>query len=184
MGSWTEMEKTGTAKEHEAGTPEWHAHKRRNKGLVAIGLFKLVEAAFFLMVGLGIIHFLHRDLGDAVLALAAKLNMNSEGRLVGFLIDHLDAITAHRLKQIGAVTFFYSGLRVAEGVGLVLEKVWAEYLTVGVTVSFLPWEMYEIVKRPDWFRVSLLVVNLIVLAYLLWWLRRRKKPGAEHWVAD
>ena len=90
-----------------------------------------------------------------------------------------DPITAHRLKQIGVVTFLYSGIRVTEGVGLVLEKVWAEYLTVGVTVSFLPWELYEIWKRPDWFRVGLLVVNLIVLAYLVWWLRRRKKPAAE-----
>jgi uncharacterized membrane protein (DUF2068 family) len=61
---------------------------------------------------------------------------------------------------------------VTEGVGLVLEKVWAEYLTVAVTVSFLPWELYEICRRPDWLRVCLLLVNLLVLAYLIWWLRR------------
>lgn len=167
-----------TASEHEAGTASLQARKRHNKGLVAIGLFKLVEAVFFLMVGLGVIHFLHRDLGDAVLALAAKLNMNSEGRVVTFLVDHLDPITAHRLKQIGAVTFFYAGLRVAEGVGLVLEKVWAEYLTVCATVSFLPWEIYEIARHADLFRIGLLVVNLIVLAYLVWWLQRRKRPEA------
>jgi uncharacterized membrane protein (DUF2068 family) len=184
MGSWTEMEETGTAKEHEAGTAHWYAHKRHNRGLLAIGLFKLIEAAFFLLVGVGAIHYIHRDLGEAALALALKLRVDPEGRLVGFLLDHLDAITAHRLRQIGVATFLYAALRVTEGVGLVLEKVWAEYLTVGVTVSFLPWEMYEIVVRLDWFRVGLFVINLVVLAYLLWWLRRRKKPGAEHWVAD
>ena len=58
-----------------------------------------------------------------------------------------------------------------------MEKVWAEYLTVGVTASFLPWEMYEIVRRLDWLRVGLLVVNLVVLAYLLWWLRRNRWEG-------
>jgi uncharacterized membrane protein (DUF2068 family) len=166
------MEETGTASEHEAGTAK---HTRHHKGLLAIGVFKLVEAAFFVLIGLGVIHFLHRDLGDAVLALAAKLNMNSEGRVVTFLVDHLDPITAHRLKQIGIVTFLYSGIRVTEGIGLVLEKVWAEYLTVGVTVAFLPWEMYEIVRRLDWFRVGLFVINLIVLAYLVWSLQRRKE---------
>jgi uncharacterized membrane protein (DUF2068 family) len=45
-------------------------------------------------------------------------------------------------------------------------------LTVAVTISFLPWEVYEIIRRLDWLRVGLLVTNLIVLAYLLWWLRR------------
>jgi uncharacterized membrane protein (DUF2068 family) len=57
----------------------------------------------------------------------------------------------------------------------VLEKVWAEYLTVGVTMAFLPWEVYEIARRLDWIRVGLLVANLLVLAYLIWWLRRNRK---------
>jgi uncharacterized membrane protein (DUF2068 family) len=86
-------------------------------------------------------------------------------------------VTAHRLRQIGVATFLYAGLRIAEGVGLVLEKLWAEYLTVGVTMAFLPWEVYEIVRRPDWVRVCLLLINLGVLAYLLWWLRRAKRTG-------
>jgi len=144
-----------------------------------IGLFKLVEAVFFVLVGVGAFHYLHRDLSEAVLNLAVKLRRDPEGRLVGFILDHIDAMTAQRLREIGVATFFYAGLRVAEGVGLVLEKAWAEYLTVGVTVSFLPWEMYEIVRRPDWFRVGLLVINLMVLAYLVWWLQRRKQTEAE-----
>ena len=85
--------------------------------------------------------------------------MDPDGRLVSWVMDHLDDITAHRLKQIGVATFFYAGLRVAEGIGLVLEKVWAEYLTVGMTAAFLPWELYEIVRRLDWLRVGLLVVE-------------------------
>lgn len=55
-----------------------------------------------------------------------------------------------------------------------LEKVWAEYLTLILTVSFLPWELYELVWRPSWFRLSLLLINLAVLAYLVWLLRRKK----------
>lgn len=140
-----------------------------------IGLFKLIEAVFFFLVGVGAIHFLHHDLGDAATRLAEKLRFDLDGRMMSWVMDHLDDITAHRLKQIGAATFFYAGLRITEGVGLVMEKVWAEYLTVGVTISFLPWEAYEIMRKPDWFRVGLLLVNLVVLAYLLWWLRRGRR---------
>ena len=177
------MEETGTASGEKAGNGPHQAAKGRavrhhDSGLLLIGLFKLVEAVFFLLVGVGAFHFIHRDLGDAALRLMLRLRMDPEGRLVGFLLDHMDAITAHRLRQIGVATFFYAGLRVTEGVGLVLEKAWAEYLTVGLTISFLPWEMYEIVRRLDWIRVGLFVLNLAVLAYLIWWLRR-KKPMIE-----
>jgi uncharacterized membrane protein (DUF2068 family) len=174
MASGTDLEEAGTASAPDTGVRHGRAHRHHDGGLLAIGLFKVIEAVFFILVGVGAIHFIHRDLGDAALRLAMRLRIDPDGRLIGWVLDHIDAITAHRLKQIGVATFFYAGLRVTEGVGLVLEKAWAEYLTVGVTIAFLPWEVYEILRRPDWIRVCLLLINLGVLAYLLWWLRRYK----------
>jgi uncharacterized membrane protein (DUF2068 family) len=167
------MEQPGTA------NVEADAFKHHNHGLLAIGLLKLVEAVFFFLVGAGAIHFIHRDLGDAATRLAERLRMDMDGRVVTWVLDHLDDVTANRLKQIGVLTIFYAGLRVTEGVGLVLEKVWAEYMTVGVTLSFLPWELYEIIVHPDWVRLCLLVTNLIVLAYLVWWLQRSRRSRAN-----
>lgn len=155
------------------------AAKHHDRGLLVIGLFKILEAIFFFLVGVGVIHFIHRDLGDAALRLAERLRMDPDRRAVAWVLDHLDDVTSHRLKQIGVATFFYAGLRTTEGIGLVLEKVWAEYLTVGITMAFLPWELYEIVRRPDWLRIGLLVTNLAVLAYLVWWLRRNRKQFAD-----
>jgi uncharacterized membrane protein (DUF2068 family) len=172
------MEEAGTERGQHADAKHGHVHRHHDNGLLTIGLFKVVEAVFFVLVGVGAIHFIHRDLGDAALRLAGRLRVDPDGRVVSFVLDRLDAVTAHRLKQIGAATFFYAGLRVTEGVGLVLEKVWAEYLTVGVTIAFLPWELYEIVRHLDWIRVGLLAVNLIVLAYLVWWLRRNRMAKA------
>lgn len=149
--------------------------RRHDRGLLLIGGFKLIEAVFFCLVGVGAFHYVHRDLFDVAVQLATKLRMDPDGRLVSWVLDHIDVITAHRLKQIGIATFFYAGLRIAEGAGLVMEKLWAEYLTIGVTTIFLPWEVYEIVRRPDWIRVGVLVINLMVLAYLVWSLRRRQR---------
>jgi len=159
------------------GAADERAARRHDRGLLAIGAFKLVEAVFFLLVGVGAIHFIHHDLGDAATRLAMRLRIDPDGRLASWVVDHLDAITAHRLRQFGVVTIFYAGLRVTEGVGLLLEKLWAEYLTVGVTISFLPWEVYEITRRPDWIRVCLLVVNLVVVVYLVRGLRRNRRGG-------
>lgn len=155
--------------------PENKAHDR---GLLLIGLFKLTKSIFFFCVGMGAIHLLHKDLGDVVMRIAMALKFDPESRFVSLLLDKVDLIDVHRLKLISLGTFAYSVVALTEGVGLVLEKVWAEYLTLILTISFLPWELYELARRPNWFRLSLLLINLAVLAYLVW-LLQRKKPATS-----
>ena len=138
-----------------------------------IGLFKLGKALLFFALGMGAIHLLHKDLGDEVMKLATALKFDSEHKFVQLLLEKVDLIDTHRLKQISLATFSYSALALTEGIGLMLEKVWAEYLTLTLTVSFLPWELYELMRHLNWFRLSLLLINLAVLAYLVWLLRRK-----------
>jgi uncharacterized membrane protein (DUF2068 family) len=150
-----------------------------DRGLLLIGLFKLGKAILFFAIGVGAIHLLHKDLQDEVMRLALKFRFDPESRFVSLLLNKVDLIDAHRLRQISVATFGYSALALTEGVGLLLEKVWAEYLTLILTISFLPWELYELTRRPDWFRLSLLLINLAVLWYLVWLLRRKKLLGAS-----
>ena len=164
---------------HELMHTTEHGKHPHDRGLLLIGLFKLAKATFFFFVGVGAIHLLHKDLEDEVMRLAVKLRFDPESRFIALLLDKVDLIDAHRLRQISVATFGYSALALTEGVGLLLEKVWAEYLTLILTISFLPWELYELARKPDWFRLSLLLINLAVLWYLVWLLRRKKFPGAE-----
>ena len=53
-------------------------------------------------------------------------------------------------KNIGVasgLTFVYSGLFFVEGIGLYLEKVWAEFLTIIITSAFIPLEIFEIARH-------------------------------------
>jgi uncharacterized membrane protein (DUF2068 family) len=45
--------------------------------------------------------------------------------------------------------------------------VWAEYLTLAITGSFLPWEIFEVLRRVTWIRSGLLLANALVFLYLL-----------------
>ena len=163
----------------QAQEGEVHASGKRDRGLLLIGLFKLAKAIFFFCIGAGAVHLLHKDVGDEVTRLALRLRFDPESRLVALLLHKADLIDAHRLRQISVGTFGYSALALTEGIGLLMEKVWAEYLTLVLTVSFLPWELYELARRPDWFRLSLLLINLAVLAYLIWLLRRKNLLGGS-----
>jgi len=153
--------------------------KKRNRWLELIALYKLLQAALLVSIGVGALKLLHKDVADVLTNIAKGLRMNPEGRLVGFLLERASLIDDHRLHQISFFLFGYAALGLIEGIGLILEKVWAEYFTAFITASFLPIEIFELMHRITWFRVGLLVVNLAVLAYLVGHLIRRRTAMAR-----
>jgi uncharacterized membrane protein (DUF2068 family) len=62
----------------------------------------------------------------------------------------------------------YGALQIVEGVGLWGGWRWAEYLAVVATSAFIPLEVYEIVHKPTPLKISALVLNIAVVAYLLY----------------
>src|ERR1700692_1980772 len=68
-------------------SPETGAAGVHDRGLLAIAIFKLAKSLFFFCIGVGAIHFLHKDLGDAVLQLAKALRFDPESRAVGLVLD-------------------------------------------------------------------------------------------------
>jgi len=154
--------------------PLVRSRKRHNRWLELIAAYKLLQAALLVSVGVGALRLLHKDVADLLSNLADKLQWDSEGRLVHFLLEKASLLDDHMLRRISAFMFCYAAIGLLEGIGLLYEKVWAEYLTALITASFLPFEMMEIAHRVTWFRIGLLVVNLAVLAYLVGHLLRRR----------
>ena len=66
--------------------------------------------------------WLHKDLSDEVTRLATALRFDPESRVVSLLLDKVDLIDTHRLREIGLATFAYSALALTEGTGLLLKK--------------------------------------------------------------
>lgn len=124
-------------------------------------------------MGFGVIKLLHKDLADVLLHITTALRFDPENRAVNVLLDQLSSLTPHRLKQISFALFLYAGLDVIEGIGLVLEKIWAEYFTLILTASFLPWEFYEIFRHVTVFKVILTLVNVFVVIYLAFVVKER-----------
>ena len=165
---------TLTAGDEVAAEP----NRPRSSGLLLIGLFKLGKSIFFFFVGLGALHLVHHGLMDEALRLAGEVRRFDEGRLASLLMEKMSLIDPRWLRRAEFFSFAYSALALTEGIGLTMQKVWAEYLTLSLTVMFLPWELWELAKRPTSVRFGLLLINLLVLAYLLWILDRKKQPEA------
>lgn len=151
--------------------------KKHNQWLILIAIFKLAQAVLFIAMGVGLRRLLHKDIGDAVENLVNHLRFNPESRLVNFILVKASIVDDKMLRRISEVFFLYAALDLVEGTGLYLEKMWAEFLTLAITASFLPWEIYEVIRRLTWPRVSLLAINALVLLYLMKLIWERQKLG-------
>lgn len=158
--------------------------KQHNKVLILIAIYKGLQAALFFAVGIGALRLLHKDVGDFFEDLRDSLHFSPESRLVNFLLEKASLIDDPILRRIGAVAFSYAALSLAEGTGLYLEKAWGELLTLIITASFLPWEVFEVFRHVTWVRIALLLINTLVFIYLLKVVALRRKPaGVEKSVA-
>ncbi len=153
--------------------PARSAKKGRNAfGIVLIGLFKLFKAALLVFVGFGAHHYLHRDLAASVTRLVDVLRVDPDNRYIHKLLLHIFAITPRQLRELSVGTFVYAALLGAEGVGLLMRKTWAEYVTVISTALLIPVEVYELTRRVTLLRSGVLVVNVAIVIYLIARLRK------------
>ena len=153
------------AKAHTQQSATRHRHDR---WLIIIGVFKVLEGLLFVLLGFGVVRLLHRDIGDMLLRAALALRIDPESHFVNILLDKVQLLTPHKMRLISAGIFLKAGLDFVEGIGLALEKTWAEWLTIGLTASFLPWEIFEIVRHFTWVKVGVTLINVLVLMYLVW----------------
>ena len=157
----------------------WSSHSDHKRGLLLIGLFKLTKALLSVALGVGALKLLHHDLGSVILHIADALRLDPESHLIGILMIKADVINPRDLRHFSMITFAYAVVCLVEGTGLVLEKRWAEYFTVTLTALALPLECFELIKEFTPLRITLLLVNLAVLAYLIWLLRRQLRREAN-----
>ena len=141
-----------------------------------IALFKLVKAAGLIAVGVGALSLRHGHAGSWLGEWIDALAVDPHGKYVDRALARLSSLNAHQLKEIGVGSLLYATVFVVEGIGLLYRKMWAEVMTVIVTISFIPLEIYELVEHPTWIKAAVTVANAVVVLYLLRRLRRE-----QHW---
>src|SRR2546423_14605743 len=115
--------------------------RKHDPWIRVIGAFKLVKAALLVAFA---ISMLNPDLRRALRGIARAVGVDPDHYLADAIASLRSLDHAHRL-EIGIAVLVYASLFVVEGVGLIMRRVWAEYLTVIITSSFIPFEVYELV---------------------------------------
>jgi uncharacterized membrane protein (DUF2068 family) len=150
--------------------------ERPQRGLLIIGVFKLVKGSLLLVVAFGLLHFLHRDVRHAIEHVINHMRVDPDNKYIAALLAKLGLVDDRHLKELSGLAAIYAALFLTEGAGLLLRKRWAEYLTVIATASLIPLEIYEVTRHISLPRIFFLVGNVAIVIYLIFILRR--KPSA------
>lgn len=153
--------------------------RKGSRGLWLIAAFKLVKGLGLLILAIGALKLLHKDVAAEAERWINFLRFDPHNHYIEKLLAKLGMIDERKLEELSVGTFFYAGLFLTEGIGLALRKRWAEYLTIVSTASLLPVEIYEITKRVTAGRIVLLLINIAVVAYLVIEVRRTRNIQHE-----
>jgi len=139
-----------------------------------IALFKLLKAILLIAVGVSALKLLHKDVASVVERWVAILGLDPGKQYVARALEKAANLTPNKIKGLGIVSFFYAGLFLTEGIGLWLQKRWAEWFTVIITSTLVPVEVYEIHRHPSPMKILVLVINVAVVGYLLYRIRNKR----------
>ena len=145
-----------------------------DRWIVVIGVLKLLKAGAVGVLGVGAILARGHDPVGGVREAVHTFGLAPGSRVVNALVTRAAHLREHDLALAAGVLLAYAAVFVVEGVALLLRKRWGEYLTVLVTGSFVPFEVYEIARHATALRAAGLALNVVVVAYLAWHLRQRR----------
>jgi uncharacterized membrane protein (DUF2068 family) len=141
---------------------------KRNRVVAAIGVFKLIKAAILVILGIAGLAKDPSELARRVRHLASWIGISPGDRALAHLVGKLSAFDNHRAREMAVGSLCYAAVFLVEGIGLLSHRRWAEWLTVVVTASFIPIEIYEAVEHFGAGKIVALILNVAILGYLLW----------------
>src|SRR5262249_44222399 len=121
-----------------------------------IAFEKTIKAVVLIVIGLKLLTFMNRDVHAWAEDFVTRHGIDIANRFVHDALERLIGVGNEQLIQFSAIAFIYASILFVEGIGLWMQKRWAEYLTAISTALFIPFEIYEIYERFTWVRIAIL----------------------------
>lgn len=161
-----------------------HAHhelailqgRQRVRYLKIIALFKIAKGALLLLLGSSLLLLNgHVVWMDAISDWVEDEILLEHSKTVTFLLNKLQEMLAGgALRATGFLALFYCGVLFTEGIGVYMQKRWAELLMIFATAALIPIEVRHIWHRPGLIGVLILLANCFIVWFLYLVLKRDK----------
>lgn len=153
---------------HPAQTGAPSARKpRRNRWVSVIAVYKAAKTIVLILVAVAAFHLDRSENFAHLVHWLEQLSLSDSGGLRWKLVEKLQSMGPSKFVAVGVVALAYAAIFATEGIGLWLQKYWAEWFTVIATGSLVPVEIYELVRGFSWLKLVALVANIVIVVYLI-----------------
>jgi uncharacterized membrane protein (DUF2068 family) len=152
--------------------------RHSSAGLRTIASYEAAKGLLVLVAGMGLLRLVHRDVQEMGEDLVRHFHLSPSSRYPHIFLELTAKVTDTWLWALALGSVLYAGLRFAEAYGLWRGRRWAEWLGAVSGAIYVPFELVELVRKATVLRAASLLVNLLVVGYLLWDLRRRPRLPA------
>jgi uncharacterized membrane protein (DUF2068 family) len=153
--------------------------KERHWTMHLLAIVKFLKGVLLFVVAVKLLTLINRDVAEWAMDFVNRHGVNSENKYIHAMLEKLGGVNRSQMMMMSGGAFFYSGLQLTEGIGLWLEKRWAEFLTAIATSLLLPVEIYEMFVKFTWVRLVIFVVNIFIVWYLVTRLKDEKQEQLE-----
>ncbi len=156
-------------------------HKGKNhlkSGLRVVALFEAAKGLLVVLVGFGLLTFIHNDLYSPAEQLVRHFHLNPSRHYPRIFIDAAHHLTDRYLWAMAFSALLYSVVRFVQAYGLWHQRQWAKWFGLLTGAIYIPVEMVAIIRGATWPKVTVLVINAGIvgyLAYALWLSRHDEK---------
>jgi uncharacterized membrane protein (DUF2068 family) len=145
--------------------------------LRTIALYKLLKVIILLLAVWGEVQLHDSTLVARILSWLSARPHGLEHDLVTRGIVWFSGLSEERVHQVRLITLTYAAVFAVEGIGLWMQRRWAEWLTVVITASLIPLELWEIINKPTLGASLVLLANCLIVGYLYWHVSTHRKPA-------
>lgn len=150
-------------------------------GLRAVAVFEFIKGSIVLLIGLGLLSLVGRDVQDAAERFLHTFHLDPAWHYSKKFVEKASTLTDVNIRRLAVFAFAYAAFRIVEAYGLWYEYLWAEWLAVVSAGLYMPVEVYHLWEQITLIRVCVFVGNLAIVAYLAYvlWDNHRQRVAAR-----
>ena len=135
-------------------------------GLKVIAIVEALKGFISFAVVLGIYAFPSKDLRQLAELLVQHFHLNPVHPISEMLIELSRRVPQLNMSLLMMIAVLYTVVRWIEAYGLWNEFRWTEWLALISCAIYIPFEIYAAINHPSKVSITLLIINLGIIAYI------------------
>ena len=144
-----------------------HTPDRKTVALRTVAVFEAAKGMIVLLLGLGLLRLVHKNLDEFAENLIRFLHVSPVGHLSNLFVSAAQRFHDKNVWVLVSAAAIYALVRFTEAFGLWHDREWAEWFALLTGAMYLPLEIFSIMRHSNLMKWVVFLGNVIIVLYML-----------------